>query len=407
MRSHERPIDATDLTPDDKQRFAHIEGREDLFETKLLTIESGKATNADRKILIATRDPGSANTLIPIIEALQEQGNAKFYILTDGRAQEKIQATFATQDITPERMVLDVYETIGTPDLIITDPSTSEQGLETFSGATYNSVPLVLIEDYYASALGYLKAAKERNKSGDNLKIPEVICAMDEEGKKLITDVFPEYADRIVVTGSPYFDAISQENTEKIQEETRHKLGVPKGTTLIAYMSQMEHLGMVEELAKNLSETHSSPIIIFRRHPRDNRSYEEYEEIFQKHGLTPTRSDDFTTAEISAASDIVITGWSTEGLSAIYRRKPTIHITDRELQNIPDEIPNPLPPVKLGASIGLDHTSDLREKLDRLQEPNSVVKTQLFEAMEKYYPGDGGNTQRAVEAIRERTKVAI
>lgn len=407
MRNAEQPDGLHNLSPEDKQRFAYIEGREDLFETKLLTIESDNPGVESKNILIATRDPGSANALIPIIELLQKNGGANFAILTDGRAQSQIQEKFSTKDVTPADSVLEISNLIGIPDLIITDAS-SEPGLETYCESTYYDVPMVLIEDYYTSSAHFLRAIQERNKGDQkNLRVPDAICVMDEEAKKLITQDFPELEERIVVTGQPAFDKIANENTEEMKHETRKKLNIPDNTKLMSFMSQMERPEMIEALAQSIQSMSNPPAVIFRRHPRDNRSYEEYEEIFSRHGVQLLHSDTMTTSEVNAASDLVITGWSTEGLNAIYRGKPTIHITDKKLQEIPEYLSLPLPPVKLGASIGVDSMDNLSEQMNALNDPDSTLASDLQRLAEKYYPKDGKNTERVIKAIREKTDVVL
>src|SRR3990167_3648953 len=55
-----------DLSPADKKRVGYIEGREDLFETKVLRIMNEGAEAPRSSILIAARNPGSATALTPV-----------------------------------------------------------------------------------------------------------------------------------------------------------------------------------------------------------------------------------------------------------------------------------------------------------------------------------------------------
>lgn len=407
INNYEKFKPFSEITAEEKKRFGYIEGHPDLFETKFLRIESEKPEQERQNVLIVTRDPGSANALIPVVESLREHGHSNLVVLTDGRAQDLIQKKFKTSDITPPGMALEAIDIVGSPNLIITDASSSEQGLETFCASTYYDIPMVLVEDYYTSSLHFLRSIKERDTGQHNLRMPDLICTMDEEAKNLIINEFPDLKDRVIVTGQPCFDKIATEDTQRIEKEARAKLNIPHDTRLISYMSQMESPEMISRLAENFSKVHGKCIFIFRRHPRDNVSYEEYEEIFRKHGIELINSGGFSTAEISAASDLVVTGWSTEGLNAIYRGKPVIHITDQELQDIPSDLTLPLPPVKLGASIGINHIEDLAERINRLNDPDHLIKDRISEAIRKNYPKDGKNTQRVINAIHEKTDETV
>lgn len=379
-----------------KSRTGYLEGRADLFETKLLQLEHEHPGRAEdiRKLLVISRDPGSANALLPVMELLDREKNLDMSVLTDGRAQEIIQKKFQTKDITPQGLVLEAANTIGTPDVVLTDASTSEQGIESFAAGTFPDVPMVLVEDYYTSSLKYLHDLKERQ-----FPLPVKICVMDEEAKNIVLEKFPELEDRIEVTGQPAFDRFAKEDTEGMSQEVREKLGVAPGEKIISYMSQMERPDMIHELARELGKNGHNFYLAFRRHPRDNVSYEEYEEIFKGAGIKTIDTRQFSTDQVSAASDTVITGYSTEGLHGIYRRKPTIHIIDKELQDIPEDLSLPLPPVKLGASMGIDKVGDLSGTLNELLDPASPANKELLIRMDKFYPRDGKNAQRVAGIV--------
>src|SRR3989338_5298965 len=94
------------MTPEEKQRLAYIEGRPELFETKILRLESSGETEQKNSLLVSSRDPGSGNALLPVIENLSHDPGLEIDIVTDGRAQEIFQKNLKTQDITPEEMFL-------------------------------------------------------------------------------------------------------------------------------------------------------------------------------------------------------------------------------------------------------------------------------------------------------------
>lgn len=389
------------FSQDDKKRLAYIEGREDLFSTKILSITNeGETTTGKGKILIVSRDPGSANALIPVIVNLAKDPEFNIKILTDGRAQEIFQKKIDTKDVTPQAGALADNSLIGKPDVLLIDPSQSEVGIDTYAPATYPEVPMVLLEDYYGSSLKYLRILKNRNDKV--FRLPAKICVMDEAAKNLIAAEMPDLEDRIEITGQPSFDRLAQENTDDISEKVRTDLGLKKEDKVVTIMSSLEGLEFIKSLAKAFENAGSNFKLIFRRHPRDNITYEEYEKIFNDSGIKLISTHEFDTDSIGAASDLIVSSGSIEVLNAIYRRKPALNIIDKELDEFTTRI---MPPaVKMGATVGITKVSELSQLLPQLLDAESDISIELRKNMKKYYNKDGKNAERVAEVVREIIK---
>ncbi|PIR77456.1 MAG: hypothetical protein COU30_02345 [Candidatus Magasanikbacteria bacterium CG10_big_fil_rev_8_21_14_0_10_38_6] len=345
-------------------------------------------------MLVSTRDPGSGNALLPVLKKLSSDQGIQIDVLTDGRAQELIQNNFQTENITPENMILGSDNVIGTPRVILMDKS-SEMGIDTYVTTTFPDVPRILVEDYYTNTTQYLSALKERN-----LPPPEKICVMDNGAKELIIKEFPELEDIIVVTGQPAFDKFINENTEQLAHEVKQKLGLQTTDKLVSFMSTMDEPEKIKKIAKSLKESAGDFYLAFRRHPRDNVSYETFKYILTDAGIKVIDTNQFSTNDIGAASDVVLTTWSTEGLHGIYRRKPTVHIIDRNYR-VPESINFPLPPVQLGASVGIDTVDKIATVLPQLLDSKSVLNKKLHKNMEEQYPADGKNAERVANVVRQ------
>ena len=382
------------MTPEEKQRLAYIEGRPELFETKILRLESSGETEQKNSLLVSSRDPGSGNALLPVIENLSHDPGLEIDIVTDGRAQEIFQKNLKTQDITPEEMFLKADKVIGRPKVILMDRSL-EMGIDTYTAATFPEVPKILLGDHYNNPTKFLSELIARN-----LPLPEKICVMDEAAKKLITKKFPELADRIEITGQPAFDRFVQEDTEKIAQLVKEKLGLQSTDKLVSFMSTRDEPEKIRQVAEAIRELANDFYLAFRRHPRDNVSYENYRQIFTDAGIRLLDTEKFSTNDIGAASDLILTTWSTEGLHGIYRRKPTVHLVDRNFR-IPDGLDLPLIPVKLGASVGIKKADQLKEILPQLLDANSELNNSLREKMEQNYPADGKNAERVANVVRQ------
>lgn len=393
----ERQPSLRDLPPEEKKRLAYIEGREDLFETKVFEIKNGNPDSQDeekKNVLIISRDPGSANALAPVIELLDRDNTIGMKVVTDGRSGEILQGKFSTEDITPADMVLHADAVLGRPDALLIAPSFSESGIETYAMATFPEVPTVLVEDYYTSSFELLQRLRERA-----LPYPKKICVMDGEAKKLIVKEFPELEERIEVTGQPAFDRFSSEDTEQIRTEVRRELGLEFEEKLITFISAGAKMELIEKLAEELKKLKKKFKLAFGIHPRDNTSPETYKKIFDAAGVAFVNAEQVGINRIGAASDAELLVVSTEGLHAIYRRKPTMHITDPKFV-VPLKDLNPPPPVKLGASIGLDDMDSLAATVEQLLDPDSPENTELKKEMEKNYPVDGKSAERIVNLLR-------
>lgn len=383
----------SEMSPDLKKRLGSIESRPDLFETKVLKVLSEVKGSDCKNILVASRDPGSGNALLPVLKELVD--DFSITAVTDGRAQELLQNNFKTEDVTPEESALGADEVIEKPDLVLMDLSSGEKGLDFYVVATFPEVPHVLVEDYYGTAAVLISELIKRN-----LPLPDKICVMDEGAKNLVIKKFPELDGRVEVTGQPAFDRLAKENVIEISANVRKRLFLQSSDKLVSYMSTMDEPEKIEQIADTLKGMGDNFYLIFRRHPRDNVSYDVYKKKFIDRGIKVIDSDGFTTDEIGAASDVVLTSWSTEGLHGIYRRKPTVHIIDPKYR-IAEGLELPLVPVNLGASVGIENVDDLADVLPSLLDIKSDLSLSLFKKMEEHYPADGGNAKRVADIVRK------
>lgn len=382
------------LPPEEKTRLAYIEGRPDLFETKVLQIKriNKSETGNEKKLLVSTRDPGSADALLPVIEKLMD--DAQIITITDGRAQETIQKKFQTKDITPKNMALEIDGIIGTPKIILMDISGSEMGIDTYTTATFPKVPKILVESYYTESIPYLTELIKRN-----LPFPEKICVMDKSAKELIVKRFPQLEKITKITGQPSFDRFAKENTEQISRKVKKELKLQPTDKLVSYMSTKDEPEKIKIMAEALKKIADKFYFVFRSHPRDNIRYEVYKKILVDAGLMVIDTDKLSTDDIGAASDVVLTTWSTTGLHGIYRRKPTAHIIDKNFR-VEESLELPIAPVKFGASVGVDKVSEIARVLPQLLDSNSKLNRELRKNMDKYYPADGKNAERVANIVR-------
>lgn len=383
------------ITPDKFERLDYSEKDPDSFNTKLFFVGDGEP-GPDGSMVVVSRDAGSAAALSPVVKILEDQKRVGISVLTDGRAEGAIKGQFETVEHTPENP-LQIADSIPAPNLILADVS-SEQGLETYLNATFENVPLVLIEDYYSNTKEYLKAVKER----PGLRMPVKICVMDEEAKNIILSDHPELSEVVEVTGQPAFDSIANEDVKGISEQVRAKLGLAISDKIVAFMSTDDvNISQITKIAEILAQAGPEYTLAFRKHPADNTTYEQYFEMLEQLGIKCVDTREFATKEVSAASDLVITTWSTAGIEAIYRKKPTIHILDDQVLDVPPKhMESELPPVKFGASLKNDDVAMLPDQMEGLLDTESEVYQRVMANMAEYYPADGKNAERVVQVLQ-------
>lgn len=392
-----------------KWNKTYIEGRPELFETKVFTIKTPGWRRPDKHIAVFSRDPGSAAALIPVMQQLLEERIALTAVV-DGRAEETMLKAFPKHtDITPHGSILDLAKTVGTPDLILTDASSSERGLETNAASIFTETPMVLIEDYYTTANAFLERLEEMRTTMPEVRMPERVCVMDAAARDIILARFPDLADRVVITGQPAFDRFASEKPE-LRETLRAKLELEIGDRLISYMGGSDpHMRDIEAVAPFIrevaarfeQETGKNVYFVYRKHPRDNTSNADYARAIEAAGLHPLKTQDVTTDAIAQASDVVMTNWSTVGIEAALRRIPVLYINDTSIRKPIHNIRYPLPPVTLGASVAAYDIHAIPALLEPLLHPESGTALRLRENMEKHYKTDGQNAARVVAAIQE------
>ncbi len=269
-------------------------------------------------------------------------------------------------------------------------------GIETYAVATFPEVPAIVIEDYYTNSINFLTELRERN-----LPFPVKICVADEQAKEAILEVLPELDGSIEVTGQPALDRFAQEDTKTLAIEIKSKLGLEEDDKLVSFMSTIDGIEKITKLAEALKNVATDQYYFaFRKHPRDSVAISEYEDLLRQVGINVIDTEGLTTDEVNIASDVVLTTWSTEGLHAVYRGKPTVHFIDSEFP-IPEGLTLPLPYVRSGASVGIESVDEIRHLLPQLLNKESEVSLELEKNIKEQYHLDGKNSERVADVVRK------
>lgn len=183
-----------------------------------------------RKVLLLARDPGAANTLFPLVEPLRSRGY-EVLLYGEGRALEKYRqfgfSGIDLADLIPNCTVNDTETFIAglAPDVLITGTG-SETNLEKYaweSASRLGIASLAILDQWVNYGVRFsefnLYQLDEYRANPRHPYMPDRILVMDETARQgLIADGIP--AERIAITGQPYFEFVS-ERGRHFREATR------------------------------------------------------------------------------------------------------------------------------------------------------------------------------------------
>lgn len=203
------------------------------------------------RILLLARDPGGANTILALVTALQDKGYELLLYGKDAALNRYRHFGLEGQDISLAAGVIDVdfwqeRLDIDQPDFIITGTSGddfSERYL--WEAARSKGVPSFAILDQWINfGLRFspynLNEKDEYERKRQHPYLPDHIMVMDEEARQdMIQAGIP--ADRVLVSGQPYFDLIArqcgQDNSRLIME-TKAALQVKADEYVVVFVSE-------------------------------------------------------------------------------------------------------------------------------------------------------------------------
>jgi len=401
------------LSQQEAKRLGAIPERKDLLETRIIRLLPEADVEAkDKTILTVMRDPGNTAGILRVVERLLADGYA-VDILADGRGLEAIKKKFGDKasTVSEESSPLAASAALA-PDVMLLTHTTSEEGLENFSAASFENTPIVFIEDMYGAAAEFIERMKERAGLDGVLKRIEKICVSDRYAFDSIAAKYPDFKDKLVITGQPLYDRLHGEPHEDMRKKVRNGLSLAEDEKLIAFFgaSSTDKLPQtpntktaLELIVKQLRQWTGQKIkFIFRNHPRDLITPAQYQEIINELGeaAVPLReSNKFNVDEVNAAADVVVSlPFSTITYDSLYRDTPTLVLAEDAKEH---ERTRPVPSVETGAAKRVSDLSIFSEALSGTLDHNSESSRQMRKAREEYFKLDGRNTQRVANEVEK------
>lgn len=314
-----------------------------------------------KKIMLYARDPGGANTIIPLVDPLLVRGYQIMVYGKDSAIDRYRQMGISAEDvnnylseITIEgwRSFLDKEK----PDFIITGTSGddfSERYLWE-AARTYHIRSFAILDQWINYGIRFSAyRLDERLKYQENkqhLYLPERILVMDEEARRQTQNEGIDAA-KIMISGQPYFDYLMQQKgctDPEVVASLRKQVGCGQDDFFITFVSEAlstdypesvyggpywgfderstcrRLLEVINELA---SESNKRITLLIKQHPREGlNSYASIVDEFNKGNIHVIARKDIDIWPLLLASDLVCGMFSMVLLEAVMLGRPVLSI---------------------------------------------------------------------------------
>lgn len=273
----------------------------------------------EASIVIALHDPGGTAAVTPLISALSRQYDCTVY--AHPNALRELTGIAHTMADTNDPAAIEAIIEKEQPDLVLVTTSSPPDSIDKLmtAAAVKQDIPALAVVDYWS---GYRRRFEEE--SGRLAFLPDIIAVMDDTAKtEAVKEGLP--AERIVVTGSPRFEALAHKafDREKIREDMAAQYGLDPDRQWLLYLSQPHGLSGEDpqqardafgynefDIARTLENT--SAVLLARFHPKERAEGRE-----ALAGIPHTAVNDGDVNALIAAADLVA-GTSTVALIDAY-----------------------------------------------------------------------------------------
>lgn len=294
----------------------------------------------DKTILLFSRDPGGANTVIPLVSRLKEKGYCVKLFGKESALEKYANSGLAALDIMKYMTEVEpgtVAEFIKNqmPDFIITGTSADDMTEKYIWKASEKfKIPCFAILDQW---LNYgvrfsqysVSELKEYNHERKHVYLPTKILVMDSLAKqKAIEEGLEE--SRIIITGQPYFETIKtaiNKISKKDIEGLNKKLKIQKDDYVIIFASEplsktyhetdnLDHFwgytertifrNMLDALAECTVQKNKKVKVIIRPHPKEGKeNFNDFLAVLNGKGISFAVDESTDSLLLISASDLV------------------------------------------------------------------------------------------------------
>ncbi len=366
-------------------------------------------------IVVVAGDPGGANALAPVIEALSRDPNVGLHPFAYNEACTLWKNRGIAFEPLPEIPLLDhLLQTLRNlnPDLILCATSHNVKEFEKFfvTAARELNIPTLSVLDFWS-----FYAVRFNDRKGQLAFLPDRIAIMDERARsEMILEGFKP--ERLTITGQPAFDELqSWKQGFKLdtRKKIRHDIGIGNNELVIVFASEPEvdtgpgdpfYPGykkddVLRTLIRALDEiSHESGrdiVLVIRPHPRENpRDFDKYKKV----SIRVEISESEHSRNIVMAADLV-TGMTTNLLieacylgCIVVSLQPGLCLNDPIITN------------RSGHSVGVFDKKDFKPVIQKLL-LESATRNEVRKRL-KTFQTDGKAVQRIVTVIHDMMKTS-
>lgn len=361
------------------------------FTTARVVRETTRATEEIKKVYDGLRND------VSLAEALSHR-EVRF----DDLAAEDLAATMLLQLPWAVRSMEETTEILewAKPKVLVLYAESSGWGRAALAAARERSVKTVAIQHgiVYPHYFSYRHEADEAD-----CPLPDVTAVFGEEAKRLLMQMgrYPE--DRLVVTGSPKFDALLERSRRLKPELIRRSLGLAEGDALVVVASRFrpirethQAIGAAFPLLVTAVESLADVAALVKPHPAEPA--DPYEAVLKQMAsrsvaVVASKAD---LGELLVASDALVTVESLSAVEALVLGRPVVVL------NMPTNLRSL---VESGAAWGVYRGDDVRSALEKVLF-DSNIRWGLERARLRYLDQvacgvDGRATERLLKLIRQ------
>jgi len=351
------------------------------------------------EIWAVCKDPGGTNGILPVVRILRSFGY-EVLLIANGKAVELL------KDGKEAYVVYDSAEKLlreyRSPDILVTS-------MCSYGGVGRDLVPLlrgkcstVALQDFWGASL----VDHGESAWGDVKYRPDYLVVNDEIGKKIVLETWPDYKNnQVLVLGYPALDKYASVNVREVSQKVRFVLGLEAKKPLVLFGGQGTLTKeTLSSLVSALNIIGGDFYFIPRPHPRTKDNYPEEMTLWQK-ALAELKAgtaifDFFGQTDMPsllAASDLVISTYSTILVESAMLRKPNISILyESVMQDLRRNSGlKEFPLVQLGCSAMAETFESLQELLKKGLSGN----LELEAAQKQNFRLDGKNAERVARFI--------
>jgi hypothetical protein len=295
--------------------------------------------NGRGRVLTMARDAGAGTALAPVVRAFIRDGVLTVSTVAAGKAAPVFERhglpVLAFPELPDETQVAALLER-ERPDVVLTGTSFKpDRDVLFWRAGAARGVPTVALVDHWVNYLERFSIERPFD------ALPDVVAVMDDVTAQRLCDLGCP-AERVRVTGQPYFDQLAAEGAAVGRDEARRELGIDPDRIVVVFASEPQarycgassddpgYLGYTEHdvvalLRRALAEVARDAILIVKLHPlEDPDAFHELADMTGVPAIRVLRT--YPPAHLISAADVVVGMTSVFQLESAVMGVPTLSL---------------------------------------------------------------------------------